>query len=78
VFFGLLYLGDLDEASLFKKVTKFLNFPAASGINRRLNQRTFQDQQKQATSSGLSFRNLVGLSIRLLVLPINSMNYINC
>jgi len=26
VFFGLVYLGGLDEASLFKKVPKFLNF----------------------------------------------------
>ena len=34
VLFRLVYLGGLDEASLFKNDTKFLNFPAANGINR--------------------------------------------
>jgi len=34
--------------------------------------------QSATTPVGLSFQNLVRLFVRLLVLPINSMNYINC
>jgi hypothetical protein len=56
VLFGLVYLGDLDEANLFKNDTKFLNF-------RHLTQHTFQDQQKQATSSGGG--NLINLATYL-------------
>jgi hypothetical protein len=53
VFVGLLFLGDLDEASLLKNSRSSLTLGTLNFRHfRHLNQRTFQDQQKQTTSSG--------------------------
>jgi len=32
--FGLVYLGVFEGASVFENDTRYLNFPAANGINR--------------------------------------------